>query len=328
MIENFISKNKYDEALTDLNSKNQVNSYNLLKKILLCEHLIDPSKYKIYRVYILCNWTTSNNLCNVWNKMTTSNYTYKNIELCWSEPCDYYCIVNSPPPGTKYDPKRTIILHMEPNMDKNTHLWGEFSLPDRTKFFKVFDHKNYFNTLEWHISKTFNQLNEDQFIVNKSKILSIVVSNKYVDPGHKFRLDLIKYLDSKNVDIDVYGANDGYKSYKGSLPYHMKDDGLLPYKYHIAVENHSIPNYFTEKLVDSVISNCLTFYWGCPNINEYIVDKSYILLDINSMERSMNIIQDAIKNDEWSKRLKYILQSKALIMNDLNVIRRLYDCIN
>jgi hypothetical protein len=39
--------------------------------------------------------------------------------------------------------------------------------------------------------------------------------------------------------------------------------------FHIAAENSRHPNYFTEKLVDCMVSYTVPLYWGCPNIGDY-----------------------------------------------------------
>jgi hypothetical protein len=44
--------------------------------------------------------------------------------------------------------------------------------------------------------------------------------------------------------------------------------------YSVATENSSIFNYFTEKLIDCLITKTIPVYWGCPNIMEYF-DTSY-----------------------------------------------------
>ena len=46
------------------------------------------------------------------------------------------------------------------------------------------------------------------------------------------RIDFVKYLQSKNLEIDVYGKSNAFNfsNHKGELPYHNKNDGILPLK--------------------------------------------------------------------------------------------------
>ena len=44
--------------------------------------------------------------------------------------------------------------------------------------------------------------------------------------------------------------------------------------YSVVVESSSELNYFTEKLIDCLITKTIPIYWGCPNISEFF-DTSY-----------------------------------------------------
>ena len=44
--------------------------------------------------------------------------------------------------------------------------------------------------------------------------------------------------------------------------------------YSIAIESSQETNYFTEKLIDCLITKTIPVYWGCPNISEFF-DTSY-----------------------------------------------------
>ena len=86
-----------------------------------------------------------------------------------------------------------------------------------------------------------------------------------------------KFLEKKGLYIHVYGSNKFlWNQYNGSLPYHKKDEALLPYKYTFNVENNSIKNYCTEKLIDGILSETLVFYSGCYNIREYIDKRAFV----------------------------------------------------
>ena len=67
-----------------------------------------------------------------------------------------------------------------------------------------------------------------------------------------------------------------WNNYKGSLPYHQKDQSILPYKYSFNVENFEIKNYYTEKLIDGILGETLVFYHGCPNIKDLIDERAYV----------------------------------------------------
>ena len=106
----------------------------------------------------------------------------------------------------------------------------------------------------------------------------------------------------------------------GLLPFREKDRGLFPYKYTYGAENSRENNYFTEKICDAILSECLCFYHGCPNLHDFLHPESYISIDVCDHERSLEIIQSAIANNEWEKRLPYIRESKDKILNELQML--------
>lgn len=167
------------------------------------------------------------------------------------------------------------------------------------------------NMIEWHLSLPWKELEKP--VINKTKELSAIISGENRLEGHRKRLALISYLDDK-YNYDLYGRYPHKLSnYKGNL--HVKDPGTLPYKYHIAVENCSENGYFTEKIVDGILSECLCFYWGCPDIDQYIDSRAYIRLPLDNLQECLQIISESIRNNEWEKRLKFIRNEKWRIMN-------------
>jgi len=84
------------------------------------------------------------------------------------------------------------------------------------------------------------------------------------------------------------------------------------------MENNAEKNFITEKIWEPLICECVCFYWGCPNITDWINPETFILLDINNFEKSYQIIKNSIANDEWSKRIDAIRIEKQKILNHYN----------
>lgn len=273
------------------------------------------------RVRLLCNWTDSKGLCDLWNKMSQGNYTWNNLQVVWEEPYDYTVVVNCPPISEFPDPRQTILFRMEPNMEKHPELWGDWSNPKDSDFLKVCRHETEYNNNEWHLSKTYSELLTLE--ITKTESLSTVLSGKYKDIGQIKRVDFARYLDSKGM-IHVYGSNRfGYANYKGSPPPHCKDEALFPYKYTFNCENNEIRNYYTEKLIDGILAECLTFYHGPPNIRELIDERAYVWLELVDFERDYQLVCKAIEEDWWSQRIEYIRAEKQRILNELQFFPRL-----
>jgi hypothetical protein len=283
---------------------------------------------KCIKIKLLCNWTSTAVLTDIWNKMSMGNYGWNNIRMIITddEP-DYYVVINMPPVNAKIDKSKTIVFRMEPNMDKHPELWGEWAKPNENEFHKVFTHECEHNNIEWHINKTYTELKNMSIDKDNSlcNIMSTVLSSKYKDPGHIKRIDFVKFLDSKSdIDVHVFGDNKwSYKNYRGDLPYHAKDLSLLPYKYCFNVENHSIENYFTEKIVDGILSECLVFYHGCPNIRQFLPKDSFVWLELSNFDSDYELIKNSIRENLWEKRLSSIKEAKKLILDTYQFFPRL-----
>jgi len=291
------------------------------------------------KIKLLCNWTSSELLSKTWEKMSKGNGTWNNISLVMDsndDIPDYWVILNAPPPNVIFDRKKTIVFRMEPNMHLNPNLWKEWANPNEKDFLKVLKHEGWhMNNLEWHLSKTWEQLSTEPIEKNESlnTCISTVLSEKYKDIGQVKRVDFVKFLEKRfstgGMKIDVFGNNRWeYKNYKGSLPYHTKDDAILPYKYTFNAENNSINNYITEKLIDGILGECLVFYWGCPNIREIIDPRAYVQLDLSNFEKDFSIVEKAIKENLWSQRLPYIREAKRKILNELQFFPRVEKILN
>lgn len=279
------------------------------------------------RVMMYCNWCDSRSLCNLWNKMSQGNYTWNKIKIVWEEPADWYVVVNCPPIGVVPDPAKTVYFAMEPHMAKNKHMWGEWANPESSRFKYCGTHQLTHNNNEWHLGKTYQELTSEIVVKDESlsHVLSTVLSDKYKDPGHVKRIDFIKYIDNKNlVTTHVFGGNRyKWKNYKGSPPSHCKDQAMFPYKYVFNAENFPIRNYYTEKLIDGILAECLVFYWGCPNIKDWIDERAYVKLDLVDMNKDMNIIKKAMEENWWEQRLPFIREAKRKILNEQQFFPRL-----
>jgi hypothetical protein len=98
-------------------------------------------------------------------------------------------------------------------------------------------------------SRSFATLSdvENYPIPDKNKTISVISSLKKKRSGHRRRVAFLSALMSRYGEkIDYYGY--GFSRIADKL------DGIAPYKYHIAIENCNLNNYWTEKLADSWIS--------------------------------------------------------------------------
>lgn len=249
----------------------------------------------------------------------------KNIEIVSSRFADVYVIVNHPYTARQYfNKKRTIVFYNEPAIARRR--WYKYANPNEADFLYV---ETETNMHDWHIDRQYSWLARGAIKKTKETTLSSITSSLYSLAGHKKRLDFLAYID-KDLQPDVFGAfrsyglRDGETILKNLSNFHgplaQKDDGLFPYKYHFAAENESEDGWFTEKLTDSILAECLTFYWGCPNISKYLDERAFIRLDLDDFEGSLAIVKHAIANNTWEERLPHIKAAKNKILEELQIM--------
>ena len=268
-------------------------------------------------VKLLSNFAAGRELCETWKKLCKVGYAWNAIHITDRDDADYFCVVNHPRPGDFYDPDRTIVLTMEEKQSRRRYFPEDWVDIDRRRYFAVFDERN---SLEWHLGQTYSQLRAAPIV--KTDLLSTVTSSECRLDGHVRRLRFLEFLERKGVPFDLFGRDNtlGFRNYVTALPYHQKDAGLFPYRYTIAVEAVSADGYFTEKLVDAILAECLCFYWGCPNLESYIDARAFIRLDLDDFDHSLAIMDRAVRGDEWEKRLAIIRHEKARILDDMQIM--------
>jgi len=303
--------------------KNKIDIQNLSKsKWFNKEDGIFVKLNKPQRVKMLCNWSNSKELCKDWLNMHINR---TNIIITSDDnDIDYYIIINMPSDNSYYNPKKTILFQMEPwvyneQLNWGVKTWGKWANPNNLMEIRGRNTDTY-NNCFWQLEQTF----EDLKVLNKekSKIISSICSSKYFDEGHIKRIDFLKFIESKNelsIDIYNYDNNHNFKNYKGALhPYKDKSKGIFPYKYYFMVENNFEKDFITEKVWEPIIGESLLFYYGCPNLSNYINKLAYIQLDLEDFEGSYKIIMDSIKNNLWEERISIIREEKYKILNYYN----------
>jgi GR25 family glycosyltransferase involved in LPS biosynthesis len=328
----------------------------------------------VYHVHMSCMWTNTHTLYKDWSHLFENyarflGYTCETNKITFmltedKEKADYFVIVwGSRESYTEEQLSRAIFFRTEPTFPEKILLGTEIKA-EPLKFLKYYDYHDlrFPNCIEYWLNKKPSVLLSESPIEKPEGFkccLSTVVSNKYVDPGHIYRIDLLRHIVSnihhlnsacnaepKSLSGDLYITNDvknvlhiygfdntlGFpdKYYYGALPERDKSV-LMKYRYTLIAENHSIPGYMTEKIADGVLSECLVFYWGCPNIQTYFppVDGilPYVVLPMDDKIASYEFIKTAIREDWWSQRILAIRATKKLILTKFMMRHRIVQVI-
>jgi hypothetical protein len=145
--------------------------------------------------------------------------------------------------------------------------------------------------------------------LDKSAVISTVCSAKQqTHTLHRTRYEFTRQLRTLIPEMDVFGH--------GVRPITDKADALDAYRYHIVIENHVCMHHWTEKLSDAFLGHCLPFYHGCPNAVDYFPEDSFIRIDIHRVEESAERIRQAIRDNEYERRLPAIREARSRVLAD------------
>jgi hypothetical protein len=147
-------------------------------------------------------------------------------------------------------------------------------------------------------------------IHKKSKLVSMVFSNKMWLPGHKLRHHIAKEIfNLTGYDkLDLFGTG-------SDRPLKYKADGTNDYMFQIAIENMQRPNYFADKIFDCFVTGTVPIYWGCSNIGDFFDIRG--ILCFNSLIELSEILP-SLSKDKYVAMLPYIEKNYQLVQNYLS----------
>lgn len=191
-------------------------------------------------------------------------------------------------------------------------------------------HKNVIYTpaiIQWFVGASFDSKGRGTSLIDydtfktmptpeKSKLISVIGSNKAFTQGHLDRIRFIERLKEYYGDkIDIFGR--GYNGFED------KWSVIAPYKYHIVIENSTTKYYWTEKLADCYIGETYPIYYGCTNADEYFPKESYTAIDINNFEECVKTIDALIERNAYEEARATLKQCKELVLEDYNMFNYL-----
>lgn len=148
--------------------------------------------------------------------------------------------------------------------------------------------------------------------VDKTRSIATVCSNKQQNHTlHNRRYAFTQALKAAMADLDIFGH--------GVIEIDDKAQALDTYCYHVAIENFVGEHHWTEKLSDVFLGHALPFYCGCPNVFDYFPEESLIPIDIFNTEQSIEVIQKAIRDGEYEKRIPAIQEARRLVLEKYNL---------
>lgn len=225
-------------------------------------------------------------------------------------------------------PSNTLLITQEPSAIKiyGPHFLGQYGHVLSAQPSAAIGHKNHIlqvSPIRWfygrplaeddHNYVTLDHLNN---MIKPKKIhyISTVCSDKQMSKTLKARFDFTALVSKALSDqFDWFG--------RGIRPVNDKAEAMNAYRYHLAVENHIFPHYWTEKIADSFLAYCLPFYYGPENISDYFSSDSFIAIDIFEPRKSIEIMKKALKDNLYEARLPAIKQARKKVLTDYNLMQ-------
>jgi len=142
----------------------------------------------------------------------------------------------------------------------------------------------------WH-NPPLNQLPE------KKKKISMMVSEKASQHGHIYRHELIQEILKTNLPIDIYGR--GCRYYENLNDPRIKGEFFErepydDYQFHICIENCQTNHYFSEKIMNSLLTNTIPIYMGCKNIDNYF--PNMVIKLYGNLKNDINLLREIVTN--------------------------------
>lgn len=165
----------------------------------------------------------------------------------------------------------------------------------------------------WFHGRTYDELIAIGNIPKTMDISTVCSSKRQKHTAHHARFDFTQWLATKIPKMEIFGH--------GVRPIDKKYDALDPYRYHLAIENHTALHHWTEKLADPILSLCVPIYHGCPNVADYLPEDCYLPIDISDREASLEAILREISDpDAYRKRLPALKEAREQILRQHNLL--------
>jgi hypothetical protein len=162
------------------------------------------------------------------------------------------------------------------------------------------------------------------YIPIKNKLMSIIISEKNDQWfGYNYRYKMVDLILQNNLPIDIYGRgstqflslnnNNHNNSIKGEF---IENEPYEDYAFHICIENFACERYFSEKIINPLLTNAVPIYLGCRHIKEYFGDN--VIEMCGNIEKDIHLIVDIINYPEKYRRnidVDAIKQKVSLLHN-------------
>lgn len=145
--------------------------------------------------------------------------------------------------------------------------------------------------------------------------------------GYQMRHQIFNRQHEITIPKDIYLSSHSRfnTDYTNKLILYDDKSIMFDNQFHVAIENTSMDNMFTEKLIDCFQSKTIPIFYGCPNISEYFNING--IIHINSISEAITEI-NKLTPEYYFEKLEYIEENYNKSMKYLSYDTLLYNKIN
>jgi hypothetical protein len=166
-----------------------------------------------------------------------------------------------------------------------------------------------------HLGKTWDFLVRQNNPRRKRFPLGLIMSNLQNIEGHRTRFAFLEALERSALPYVFWGRGEGFerfRSYRGFAFSKWKVHGSC--RYSIVLENSVAPYYWSEKVADALLAWSLPIYHGCPNLDNYVPNESFIPIDIREPEAAIRTIEQVLRDDPYEARLRALAEARRRLL--------------
>ncbi len=161
---------------------------------------------------------------------------------------------------------------------------------------------------------SINLSRDDIERLNPAKIdsLTVVTSGKAYTKQQVHRLRLIDFLSSRIPEMQVFGRD--------TFPIDDKADALVTSRYHLALENCTQNQFWTEKLSDPILTENITFYSG-HNLwrGDFPGSGAIYEVDVSKPRDAYATIRRVLDSGQYERVSPLLRTNKNRVMLELNL---------
>lgn len=258
-----------------------------------------------------------------------NSHRWGRCEFVWNppddDPCDYWIVLGYAyrAESATVAPCNTLFINGEPPAKKR------YPRAFYRQFYRVVDNHAWSQhprlvldtaCMGWHagnkLSAAQGEASYDYFSrlprPRKQNKIGVVCSASTVTAGQRQRLKFLEQLKRHFGDRVVHFG-------RGFLPIEDKLEAILPYRFQLVLENSVSPHYWTEKLADAYVGWGFPLYVGCPNLGDYFESRSYQMLDITDLARSIRVIETCLEQPEAAEEISAVAEARRRVLNEYNL---------